>query len=206
MAAGSAGCGPAPVLGRRAATETGLCVANLPRREAGYAKGRPIGGGFGIPDVVEIVRDPLRAGRRLHLLESRAPLAQAVYLHTGPAGLAVPEYTTDADIALDPAFLADTPKLADAMEAAGFTLGKADVGKWVAKRALGGRAVEVVDGEGAGRGRGLGLGWGPADGAAQAAEGEELGFPGVGHDLCRRRDRRPSARTALSIKPLSTVL
>lgn len=33
--------------------------------------------------------------------------AQAIYLHTGPAGLPVAEHTTDADIALHPTLLAD---------------------------------------------------------------------------------------------------
>ncbi len=33
--------------------------------------------------------------------------AQAVYLHTGPAGLAVAEYTTDADIAINPRLLSE---------------------------------------------------------------------------------------------------
>ncbi|CAN5774578.1 hypothetical protein BH23ACT10_BH23ACT10_17860 [soil metagenome] len=35
--------------------------------------------------------------------------AQAVYLHTGPADLAVAELTTDADLAISPQFLADEP-------------------------------------------------------------------------------------------------
>jgi len=43
--------------------------------------------------------------------------AQAVYLHTGPADLAVAEFTTDADLALAPEFLADTPSIGDLLEA-----------------------------------------------------------------------------------------
>ena len=34
--------------------------------------------------------------------------AQAIYLHTGDAELAVAEYTTDADLALDPDLLDET--------------------------------------------------------------------------------------------------
>jgi hypothetical protein len=35
--------------------------------------------------------------------------AQAIYLHAGDAGLGVAEYTTDADLALDPDLLAEIP-------------------------------------------------------------------------------------------------
>lgn len=38
--------------------------------------------------------------------------AQAVYLHTGKAQIAVPEYTTDADLAIDPRLLQPHPLLA----------------------------------------------------------------------------------------------
>lgn len=70
--------------------------------------------------------------------------AQAVYLRAGPAGLAIPEYTTDADIALDPQFLSDTPLLEEAIRAAGFTPAGAAVGSWLARRALGGKDVDVL--------------------------------------------------------------
>ena len=46
--------------------------------------------------------------------------AQAVYLHTGAAGLAVAEFTTDADLALDPDGLASDPRLDAALAARGF--------------------------------------------------------------------------------------
>ena len=55
--------------------------------------------------------------------------AQAVYLHTGPADLAVAEFTTDADLAIAPEFLADTPSIGDLLEADGFVL-QEDPGKW----------------------------------------------------------------------------
>ena len=40
--------------------------------------------------------------------------SQAIYLHTGDAELAVAVYTTDADIALDPALLDEIPPLEQA--------------------------------------------------------------------------------------------
>lgn len=49
--------------------------------------------------------------------------AQAIYLHTGEGDLAVAPYTTDADIAFDPAALAPEPALEKTMLAAGFVLG-----------------------------------------------------------------------------------
>lgn len=47
--------------------------------------------------------------------------AQAVYLHTGDADLAVAEYTTDADFAISPIQLAATPLLNHLLKDAGFT-------------------------------------------------------------------------------------
>jgi hypothetical protein len=47
--------------------------------------------------------------------------AQAVYLHTSDTELAVAEYTTDADLAVAPGDLADSPLIADALTARGFT-------------------------------------------------------------------------------------
>ena len=61
--------------------------------------------------------------------------AQAVYVHTGPSDIAVPEHTTDADLAIDPRRLAASPLLGPTLLAAGFRasgrpgtwLGKEDV-------------------------------------------------------------------------------
>jgi hypothetical protein len=47
--------------------------------------------------------------------------AQAIYLHTGEGGLALAPYTTDADLALAPADVADSPRIDDLLVAAGFT-------------------------------------------------------------------------------------
>ncbi len=76
--------------------------------------------------------DPLYVKARRALLEALDALrphldaitlvgAQAVYLHTGDADLAVAQYTTDADLAVRPDRLADEPLLADLLTARGFT-------------------------------------------------------------------------------------
>lgn len=56
--------------------------------------------------------------------------AQAVYLHTGGAAIAVPEYTTDADMAVAPDLIAASPLLADALTGAGFQRAT-DPGRWI---------------------------------------------------------------------------
>lgn len=47
--------------------------------------------------------------------------AQAIYLHTGSAEVALAEFTTDADLAIDPELLSSDPLIEAAMTAAGFT-------------------------------------------------------------------------------------
>ena len=69
--------------------------------------------------------------------------AQAIYLHTGDADLAVAPYTTDGDVALDPSRLKNTPRLAEALRGAGFFADAEHVGTWVKSRLLEGRPVEV---------------------------------------------------------------
>ncbi|MGH8952857.1 MAG: hypothetical protein ACRDX9_15745 [Acidimicrobiia bacterium] len=76
--------------------------------------------------------DPLYVRARAALLEAAEALeehldavvlvgAQAIYLHTGGADLAVAEYTTDADFTVSPADLADAPLLSDLLTGHGFT-------------------------------------------------------------------------------------
>ena len=48
--------------------------------------------------------------------------AQAVYLHTGKADIALAEFTKDSDLVLDPRSLATEPLLQEAMDRAGFSL------------------------------------------------------------------------------------
>ncbi len=76
--------------------------------------------------------DPLYVRARVALLDAVIALgvhsqsvilvgAQAIYMHTGDASIAVPEYTTDADFAVSPLELADEPPISDLLEANGFT-------------------------------------------------------------------------------------
>lgn len=75
--------------------------------------------------------------------------AQAIYLHTGAGTLAVAEYTTDADIAVDPRLLLPLPGLGEAMERAGFFLDEARgavVGIWSSRQVVAGiPAIVTVD-------------------------------------------------------------
>jgi hypothetical protein len=95
--------------------------------------------------------------------------AQAIYLHTGEADLAVAPYTTDADVTLDPSALADHPILGEVLRAAGFASGD-QPGQWL----KGGARLDLMVPEavaGAGR-RGARLG--PhGDRAARKARGLE---------------------------------
>lgn len=76
--------------------------------------------------------DPLYVRARAALLDATDALAQqidalvlvgaqAIYLHTGDADLAVAEYTTDADFTIGPAELHDSPLLAELLTERGFT-------------------------------------------------------------------------------------
>ncbi len=61
--------------------------------------------------------------------------AQAVYLRVGEADLAIAPFTTDGDLAIDPAVLAAIPPLEEALLAAGFLpKSKDSVGVWITKR------------------------------------------------------------------------
>ena len=76
--------------------------------------------------------------------------AQAIYMHTGDAGLAVAESTTDADVALDPSMLLDDPELATAMRSAKFyrdiTNDGPVTGIWSSRREINGvPAIVKVD-------------------------------------------------------------
>jgi hypothetical protein len=59
--------------------------------------------------------------------------AQAIYLHTGAAVVALAEATKDSDLAVDPRALADDPLLDEAMAAAGFhrDLTAPQPGSWI---------------------------------------------------------------------------
>jgi len=68
--------------------------------------------------------------------------AQAIYLHTGQADLAVAVYTTDADLVVEPRALRDAPKIGDLMHEAGFERGT-QVGSWLCRRDAGPTEVTV---------------------------------------------------------------
>lgn len=71
--------------------------------------------------------------------------AHAVYLRVGEADVAVAPYTTDGDLALDPAALADSPALEDILRKGGFSPKSKDtVGMWIARRTLPGGATAEV--------------------------------------------------------------
>lgn len=66
---------------------------------------------------------------RPHLRSLVVVGAQAIYEHTGPADLAVAESTSDADLAISPELLAETPAITELLEDHSFELG-GDPGKW----------------------------------------------------------------------------
>jgi hypothetical protein len=61
--------------------------------------------------------------------------AQAIYLHTGDADLAVAPFTSDADLAINPDALKPEPKLTEALEKAGFYTAPNAIGIWTSSRA-----------------------------------------------------------------------
>ena len=73
--------------------------------------------------------------------------AQAIYLHTGEADLAVAEHTTDADLAIDPRILKPEPEIGSAMRRAGFSLARFEdipaVGIWSSIHEINGIAANV---------------------------------------------------------------
>lgn len=92
--------------------------------------------------------DPVMVEARTALLDALEALgdhrsavvgigAQAVYLHTGSADVAIAKYTKDADLALDPRELADDPRVEAAMAAAGFTRSpNGQPGSWTGRRGI----------------------------------------------------------------------
>lgn len=66
--------------------------------------------------------------------------AQAIYLHTGDAGLAVAGSTTDGDLAFDPERIPEDPEIAAAMRGKGFFRDEKesgpDIGIWSSRREI----------------------------------------------------------------------
>ncbi len=69
--------------------------------------------------------------------------AQAIYLRTGTAGIGVAPLTTDADLAFDPASLAERPQLESMMAKAGFQRAVGAAGAWTTTTIINGRPVTV---------------------------------------------------------------
>lgn len=85
--------------------------------------------------------DPLYVAARMVLLDALEALgeqrdalvlvgAQAIYLHTGEADIAVPAFTTDGDLVIEPALLRAEPRLSGVMQGANFYAG-AQPGSWI---------------------------------------------------------------------------
>ena len=64
--------------------------------------------------------------------------AQAIYLHTGSTKIALAEFTTDGDVAIDPDLLSSDPLIEEAMRAAGFTPDprSSAIGSWISPRGV----------------------------------------------------------------------
>jgi Nucleotidyl transferase AbiEii toxin, Type IV TA system len=64
--------------------------------------------------------------------------AQAIYLHTGALEIALAEFTTDGDVAVDPDLLSSDPLIEEAMGAAGFTPDPrpSAIGSWISPRGV----------------------------------------------------------------------
>ncbi|MDQ6748495.1 MAG: GSU2403 family nucleotidyltransferase fold protein [Candidatus Dormibacteraeota bacterium] len=99
------------------------------------------------------LRHPLYVAARMVLLDALEALgtqreaivvvgAQAVYLRTGNAGIAVAPYTTDADLVLSPALLADDPLIEAVMRGAEFRQ-EGDPGAWLKTVDVNGEPVDV---------------------------------------------------------------
>ena len=67
--------------------------------------------------------------------------AHAVYLRTGDAGIAIAPFTTDADLALEPAILEERPELERLLCDAGFERDANQPGAWVTSTTINGEQV-----------------------------------------------------------------
>jgi hypothetical protein len=98
--------------------------------------------------------DPLYVAARSVLLDALGALgsqrdaaivvgAQAVYMRTGDADVAVAPYTTDADLALAPGRLAAEPRIEDLLRAAEFTQQAHRPGSWIKRAPVGQQSVDI---------------------------------------------------------------
>jgi hypothetical protein len=98
--------------------------------------------------------DPRYAAARRVLLDALGALsahgqavivagAQAVYLRTGEGEIGIAPYTTDGDLAIDPAMLKDEPQLETAMHGAHFTRSLTEPGVWLATTTVDGVELTI---------------------------------------------------------------
>lgn len=94
-----------------------------------------------VTDVVAMARAGLLDA--LEALESHLDAlvivgAQAIYLNTGSMQVALAEFTTDGDVAIDPDLLSSDPLIEEAMSAAGFTADprSSAIGSWISPRGV----------------------------------------------------------------------
>lgn len=98
--------------------------------------------------------DPQYVGARRVLLDALEALAahgqavivagaQAIYLRAGEGEIGIAPYTTDGDLAIDPALLSDEPHLDAAMRAAHFTPSLTEPGIWLATATVDGNELTI---------------------------------------------------------------
>jgi len=99
-----------------------------------------------VPDPQYVVARSVLLDALEALVEQRGAIivvgAQAIYMHTGAIDLAVPEFTTDADLTIDPALLRESPEIESVMRAARFERGSR-VGSWILYRDIAGVRTKV---------------------------------------------------------------
>ena len=97
--------------------------------------------------------DPLYVAARSALLDALEALgeqreavilvgAQAIYLHTGAIEFPIAEYTTDADVTINPDLLKEVPEIEAALTKAHFFRGRR-VGAWVTTKDVNGDPVNI---------------------------------------------------------------
>jgi len=94
-----------------------------------------------VPDEVSMAREALLDAIEALVAQLDAIIvvgAQAIYLHTGSADVAIAAFTTDGDLALDPDVLSSDPLVNEAMRQAGFEPDprSSAIGTWISRRGV----------------------------------------------------------------------
>ena len=119
-------------------------LADEPRPGAGRGRGPPpmdrSPAGVKMADPLYVVAREVLLDALEALADHRESIvlvgAQAIYLHTGNADMAVPAFTTDGDLLIEPARLKPAPKIGDVMARAHFRRGL-QPGSWLCDRMVG---------------------------------------------------------------------